>query len=57
MASNRKMAAAYLKQIAASAETLAYEIENGKLWEGEFSQRIAAIRAALDKAQREGNDR
>jgi len=53
---NDKIAANYLREVAATAETLAYELENNKLWPGQFSNKIAAIRAALENAQRNKQD-
>lgn len=53
---NDKVAANYLREVATTAETLAYELENGKLWPGQFSTKIAAIQHALENAKRNKED-
>ena len=41
-----------LKLIAAKAQKLAYDLENGKLWEGQLADGIAEIRSQLTDAGR-----
>ena len=43
---------AALESAAAQARELADAARNRKLWEGDYSKRIAAIRESLDRASR-----
>jgi hypothetical protein len=53
MSSDRRVAVLQLKLIAAQAEKLAYDIENGKLWERDYEIATGAlIRAMRDLPNR-----
>ena len=44
-----------LKVVAALAEKLAMDLENNKLWEGDYEYRLHEIQRALDEASRKTN--
>jgi hypothetical protein len=56
MSYNRAEVVLCLKLIAAKAEQLANDVANGKLWEGELSSGLGAIREQLERASREARD-
>ena len=56
--SDVRLAIMSLKLIAAKAEKLAYDLERGRLWEGELSQGISEIQKQLtDVMQNTRTDR
>lgn len=54
---DKRLAIMALKVIAAKAEKLAYDLENGRLWEGDLSRGVAEIQGQLnDVMQKARND-
>lgn len=47
----------HLMAVAALAESLAIQIENNKLWEGELGKKMSQIRSELIAAESEAEDR
>ena len=53
MNESKSLAIMSLKLIAAKAEKLAYDLEHGRLWEGELGLGLQEIEKALDDARAE----
>lgn len=51
---SREGALLALKALAANAAKLAYDLEHGKLWEGEYPTAIAQLDRDLDAAKNAG---
>lgn len=51
METDREMVVAQLELIAAKAKTLAMEVRDGKLWEGELASGMGVIAGALESAR------
>lgn len=51
MDNDREMVVIQLELVAAKAKALAMELKNGKLWEGDLSNGLATIGAALEGAR------
>lgn len=54
---NKHITVTHLRAVAALAESLAIQIENNKLWEGELAQKLGTIRRELSAAEAEAEDR
>ena len=52
MNEDKMVAVMALKLIAAKAQKLAHDLENGKLWEGQLADGISEIRGQLADANR-----
>lgn len=48
--------ATYLELVAAQAKSLANDLKHARLWGGELTRGLGAIREALDKAQNLARD-
>lgn len=56
--SEKRTAEIKLRAVAAEAESLAHDLRNGRLWEGDCSRRIGAITQSLNDARQAAtNDR
>ena len=51
-----KILATRLEAVAGMAKSLAYDVKNGQLWEGETSKRLSAINEELKRAIEESPD-